>query len=79
MNVVVLKDSASFAQNEIADLARAVDTVCDVLEIPSDDAPAMKSVAQRVAAHAKRGERDPEVLTERVISELRAQPSPNSR
>lgn len=78
MNVVVLKDSPSFAEDEIADLARAVDNVCEVLEISPDDTPAIKSIAERVADHAKRGERDPAILAERVVSEIRAQPSFNS-
>jgi hypothetical protein len=37
-----------------------------------DDAPTMKSIAERVIEHARRGERDPAVLSERVISEMRA-------
>jgi hypothetical protein len=31
----------------------------------------MKSIAERVVEYAKRGERDPAVLAERVISEMR--------
>jgi hypothetical protein len=71
MSVVFLKDSPSFAQDEIADLARAVDNVCEVLEISPEDAPALKSIALRVVKHASEGERDPEVLAEQVISEMR--------
>ena len=79
MNVVDLKDSSpSFAQDEIADLARAVDNVCEVLDISPDDTPAIKSIAERVADHAKRGQRDPAILAEHVVSEMRAQPSSNS-
>jgi hypothetical protein len=72
MSIVFLHDSPSFADDEIVDMAVAVDDVCKVLEISSDDAPTLKSIAERVVDHARRGERDPEVLAERVISEMRA-------
>jgi hypothetical protein len=72
MSIVFLHDSPSFADDEIVDMAVAVDDVCKVLEISSDDAPTLKSIAVRVIDHARRGERDPEVLAERVISEMRA-------
>ena len=47
-------------------------TFAKVLEISPEDAPTLKSIAERVVEHAKRGERDPAVLAELVISELRA-------
>ncbi len=72
MGIEFLNDSPPFAQDEIVDMALAVDDVCKVLDIPPEDAPTMKSIAERVIEHAKRGERDPAVLAERVISELRA-------
>jgi hypothetical protein len=72
MSIVFLRESPPFVQDEIVDMAHAVDDVCKVLEIPPDDAPAMKAIAERVVEHAKRGERDPAVLAERVISEMRA-------
>ena len=72
MTVVFLRESPSFAQDEIVDMAHAVDDVCKILEIAPDDAPAMKSIAERVIEHASRGERDPAVLAEQVISEMRA-------
>jgi hypothetical protein len=71
MSIVFLRESPPFAQDEIVDMAHAVDDVCNVLEIAPDDAPTMKSIAERVVEHAKRGERDPAVLAERVISEMR--------
>jgi hypothetical protein len=70
-SIVFLHNSPSFADDEIVDMALAVDDVCKVLEISPDDAPALKSIAERVVDHARRGERDPEVLAERVISEMR--------
>jgi tripartite-type tricarboxylate transporter receptor subunit TctC len=60
-----------FAQDDIVDMAHAVDDVRKVLEIAAEDAPTMKSIAERVIEHAKRGVRDPAVLAERVISEIR--------
>lgn len=60
-----------FGEDDIVNLAHAVDDVCKVLEIPPDDAPAMKSIAERVIDHANRGERDPAALAELVISEMR--------
>jgi hypothetical protein len=77
MSIVFLHDSPSFADDEIVDMAVAVDDICKVLEIPSDDAPTLKSIAERVVDHARRGERDPEVLAERVISEMRTSETPN--
>ena len=71
MSIEFLPESPPFAPDEIADMARAVDDVCEILEIPPEDAPAMKSIAERVVEHARRGERDPSVLAERVISEMR--------
>jgi hypothetical protein len=70
-SIVFLHESPSFTEDEIVDMALAVDDVCDVLEISPDDAPALRSIAERVVAHARRGERDPDVLAERVISEMR--------
>ena len=72
MSIEFLPASPSFAQDEIVDMALAVDDVCKVLDIPPEDAPTLKSIAERVIEHAKRGERDPAILAERVISELRA-------
>jgi hypothetical protein len=72
MAIVFLVDSPPFAQDEIVDMAHAVDDVCEVLEISPDDAPTLKSIAERVIEHAQRGERDPSVLAERVIRDMRA-------
>lgn len=71
MSIVFLRESPPFAQDEIVDMAHAVDEVCAVLEIAPDDAPTMKSIAVRVIDHARRGERDPSALAELVISEMR--------
>lgn len=72
MSIVFLRESPpSFAEEEIVNMAHAVDDVCKILEITQDDAPTMKSIAERVVEHAKRGERDRAVLAERVISEMR--------
>jgi hypothetical protein len=73
MSIVFLPESPqSFAEDEIVNMAHAVDDVCQVLEIAPDDAPTMKFIATRVIEHASQGERDPAVLAERVISEMRA-------
>ena len=69
MGVVGSNDNPPFAQDVIADMARAVDNVCEILEISPEDAPTIKFIAERVVDHAKRGERDPAVLAERVIDE----------
>ena len=71
MTIVFLPESPPFAQHEIVDMAHAVDDICEVLEISPEDAPTLKSIAERVVEHARRGERDPAVLAERVISEMR--------
>lgn len=72
MGIVFLRESPPFADDEIRDMARAVDDVCKVLEIPPEDAPTLKSIAERVVEHARRGERDPAALAELVIDDIRA-------
>ena len=71
MSIEFLTESPPFADDEIVGMAHAVDDVCKVLEIPPEDAPTLKSIAERVIEHARRGERDPAVLAERVINEMR--------
>ena len=71
MSIEFLTESPPFADDEIVGMAHAVDDVCKVLEIPPEDAPTLKSIAERVVELAREGERDPAVLAERVISELR--------
>ena len=73
MSIVFLPESPPFADDEIVDMAHAVDGVCKVLEIPPEDAPSLKSIAARVVEHARRGERDPAVLAELVIDDIRAE------
>jgi len=77
MRIAFLPVSPSFAQDEIVDMAHAVDDICEVLEISPEDAPTLKSIAVRVVEHAKRGERDPAVLAELVIGEMRAENTGN--
>jgi hypothetical protein len=72
MSIEFLPESPPFADDEIVGMAHAVDDVCKVLEIPPEDAPTLKSIAERVVALARDGERDPAVLAERVIDEIRA-------
>ena len=71
MSIVFLPVGRSFARDEIVDMALAVDDICEVLDIPPEDAPTLKSIAERVVQHARRGERDPSVLADLVISEIR--------
>jgi hypothetical protein len=71
MSIEFLPESPPFADDEIVGMAHAVDDVCKVLEIPPEDAPTLKSIAERVVELAREGERDPAALAERVISELR--------
>jgi len=73
MPIKFLRESPPFADEEIVDMALAVDDICKVLDIPSEDAPTLKSIAERVVEHARRGERDPAVLAELVIDEIRAE------
>ena len=75
MSIVFLPTSPSFAQEDIVDMALAVDDICEILEISPDDAPTLKSIAERVVEHARRGERDPAVLAELVVDEIRAEGS----
>lgn len=78
MTIVFLPESPPFDQDEIVDMALAVDDVCKVLDIPTEDAPTLKSIAERIVEHARRGERDPAALAERVISEMRGADEPEA-
>ena len=75
MSIKFLIESPPFAEDEIVGMAHAVDDICKVLEIPPEDAPTLKSIAERVVEHARRGERDPAVLADLVIGEMRAENS----
>ena len=72
MSIVFLPESPPFADDEIKVMAHAVDDVCKILEIPPEDAPTLKSIAERVVEYARRGELDRAVLAELVIDDFRA-------
>ena len=53
MSIEFLAESPPFADDEIVGMAHAVDDVCKVLEIPPEDAPTLKSIAERVVELAR--------------------------
>jgi hypothetical protein len=67
-----LQDSG-FDQNDITAMSRAVDEICQEMRVPDGDNPARRAIAERLIALARRGERSPTVLRDRV---LRKRPPP---
>ena len=73
---------ASFDQKDITAMSMALDDVCKELNIGGDET-ARETVAVRIIELARRGERSPTKLRDRVISEANAgariEKSPSSK
>jgi hypothetical protein len=63
-----LSSSGSFDQNDIAAMSRALDEVCSALNVHGD-ATAREVIATRIIELARRGERNPTRLRDRVLAE----------
>lgn len=64
---LVYRDSV-FDQNDIVAMSMALDGVCNVLKL-RDDNPAREIMAARIIDLARRGERSPTCLRDRVLHE----------
>lgn len=62
-----LRDSV-FDPHDITAMSRALDDVCEVLKL-KDDSPAREIMAARIIDLARRGERSPTRLRDRVLHE----------
>jgi hypothetical protein len=63
-----LKDDASFVPADIHAMSIALEDVCKALQLDGD-ARAKEAVAIRIIELARRGERDPTKLRDRVVAE----------
>jgi hypothetical protein len=66
--VPFLKDGA-FEPDDIRAMSLALEDVCKALHLPDGDHPARLVMAERIIALARRGERSPTVLRDRVLKE----------
>jgi hypothetical protein len=58
-----------FAQSDIDAMSTALDDICKELNLPGGDNPARRVIAERVIDQARRGERSPTILRDRVLRE----------
>jgi hypothetical protein len=64
---LLYRDSV-FDQNDIVAMSMALDGVCNVLKL-QDESPAREIMAERIIDSARRGERSPTRLRDRVLHE----------
>jgi hypothetical protein len=67
-NVQFIRDGAAFEPQDIQAMSTALDDVCRALNL-DDDAKAKEIVAVRIIELARRGERNPTKLRDRVLDE----------
>lgn len=65
------REECAFDPKAIAAMGMAFDDVCKTLEVPVDAASLREVIAIRIIELAKRGERSPTVLRDRVLIETR--------
>lgn len=67
-----LKDEAVFSPEAAHAMSVAFEDVCRMLQLPQEAARERDAVAVRIVELARRGERDPKRLSERVVREAGA-------
>lgn len=67
-----LKDPGVFDPEATNAVSAAFDAICAALKIPAGDARGRETVAARIVELARRGERDPKRLRDRVLREAGA-------
>jgi hypothetical protein len=70
--VYFLKDPAVFEPEVTHAMSTAFDDVCRALDLAASDTRGREAVAARVIELARRGERDPDKLRQRVLKEAGA-------
>jgi hypothetical protein len=68
--VVPLFRDAAFEPNDLLNIAKAFDEVCERLGLPADASSAREVVATKIIALARAGERNPTTLRDRLLSEF---------
>ena len=71
-----LKDQSVFVPEQTRAMSMAFDEVCQALELPDTALRERETVAMRIIEWARRGERDPARLRERVLREAGGAASP---
>ena len=67
-----LRNQAVFEPDVTRAMSSAFDEVCRALNLPDGDTRGREAVAMRLIELARRGERDPEALRQRVLREAEA-------
>ena len=65
-----LKDEAAFDPNDVRAMSMAFDEACKVLHISEAETRAREVVAARIVELARRGERSPLLLRDRVLKDV---------
>jgi ABC-type hemin transport system substrate-binding protein len=69
--IPIFKEGCAFDPKAVTAMGMAFDDVCRILEVPADAASLREALATRIIEVAKRGERSPTVLRDRVLFEAR--------
>jgi hypothetical protein len=65
----LLKDQPVFDPEALHAMSAALDQACDALKLPENAARERETVAVRIVELARRGERDPKRLCDRILHE----------
>ena len=68
-----LRDDSAFDPRDIESMSLALEDVCEALNIPSDATPARQIIAVRIVELARRGERSPARLRDRLLKEAKGE------
>lgn len=69
-----LRQQGAFDPEVTKAMSTAFDAVCDALNVPLSDADGRETVAAKIIALARRGERDPVRLRDRILGEVEQAP-----
>ena len=67
------KDDSAFDPRDIESMSLALENVCEALNIPPDAMPARQIIAVRIVERARRGERSPARLRDRLLKEAKGE------
>jgi hypothetical protein len=69
-----IKDHSAFDPKDIQSMSMALQDICSVLNIPSHETAAREVIAMRIIELARRGERSPTLLRDRLLKEANGGP-----
>jgi hypothetical protein len=76
MSITPFLTDGAFDPNDIKSMSMALDDVCEALNLGIGN-PAREVIAERIIALARKGERSPTVLRDRVLKEAGIDPAPS--